>query len=67
MVGARGDAWHVRQQVAALITGMGGVRHLVVVGTEVVVAEIAVFEAVSMRIVVEQTKANVGISTGYLA
>jgi hypothetical protein len=46
---------------------MGGVRHLVVVGIEVVVAEIAVFEAVSMRIVVEQTKVNVGISTGYLA
>ena len=30
-------------------------------------AETAVFEAVSVRVVVEQTKVNVGITTGYLA
>jgi hypothetical protein len=30
-------------------------------------AEAAVLEAVSMRVVVERTEANVGISTGYLA
>jgi hypothetical protein len=30
-------------------------------------AETAVFEAVSMRVVAEWTEANVGISTGYLA
>jgi hypothetical protein len=38
-----------------------------VVWAEVVVAETAVFEAVSMRVVVEQTEVNVGISTRYLA
>ena len=38
-----------------------------VVGAEVVMAETAVFEAVSMRVMVEWTKANVGICTGYLA
>ena len=37
------------------------------IGAEVVVAETAVLEAVSVRIVAERTKANVGISTGYLA
>jgi hypothetical protein len=38
-----------------------------VVWAEVVVAETAVFEAVSVRVVVEQTKVNVEISTRYLA
>ena len=37
------------------------------VGAEVVIAETAVFEAVSVRVVAERTKANVGISTRYLA
>jgi hypothetical protein len=51
----------------AFIAGVGGVGHLSVVRAEVVVAETAVFEAVSVCIVAEWTKANVGISTGYLA
>jgi len=38
-----------------------------VIGAEVVVAETAVFEAVSMHVVAEWTEANVGISTRYLA
>jgi hypothetical protein len=46
---------------------MGGVGHLAVVRAEVVVAETAVLEAVSVRVVAEWTKADVGISTGYLA
>ena len=52
---------------AAFIAGMGGIGHLVVVGAEVVVAETAVFEAVSVCVVAEWTEVNVGISTGYLA
>jgi hypothetical protein len=67
LVRGRGDAWHVRRRAAAFIAGVGGIGHLAVVGTEVVVAETAVFEAVSMRVVAERTKANVGISTRYLA
>jgi hypothetical protein len=51
----------------AFIAGVGGVGHLAVVRAEVVVAEAAVLKAVSMCVVVERTKANVGISTGYLA
>jgi hypothetical protein len=51
----------------AFIAGVGGVGHLAVIGAEVVVAETAVFEAVSVRVVAEWTEANVGISTGYLA
>jgi hypothetical protein len=53
--------------VVAFIASVGGIGHLAVVGAEVVVAETAVFEAVSMCVVAEWTKANVGISTGYLA
>jgi len=53
--------------VAAFIASAGGVGHLAVVWAEVVVAETAVFEAVSVRVVVEQTKVNVEISTRYLA
>jgi hypothetical protein len=51
----------------AFIAGAGGVGHLAVVRAEVVVAEIAVLEAVSVRVVAERTEANVGIFTGYLA
>jgi len=51
----------------AFITGVGGVGHLVVVGAKVVVAEAAVFEAVSVCVVVEWTKANMGILIRYLA
>jgi hypothetical protein len=51
----------------AFIAGVGGVGHLAVVWAEVVMAEAAVLEAVSVRVVVEWTEANVGISTGYLA
>ena len=51
----------------AFIAGVGGVGHLAVVGTKVVVAEAAVLKAVSVRVVAERTEANVGISTGYLA
>ena len=51
----------------AFIAGVGGIRHLAVVWAEVVVAEAAVLETVSMRVVVEWTEANVGITTGYLA
>jgi hypothetical protein len=51
------------QRVAAFIA----IGHLSVVGTEVVVAEAAVLEAVSMHVVAEWTEANVGITTGYLA
>jgi hypothetical protein len=57
-------AW---QRAVAFITGVGGIGHLVVIQAEVVVAEAAMLEAVSMHVVVEQTEANVGISTGYLA
>jgi hypothetical protein len=57
----------VRRQAAAFIASVGGVGHLVVIGAEVVMAETAVFEAVSVRVVVEWTEVNVGISTGYLA
>jgi hypothetical protein len=53
--------------VVAFITGVGGIGHLAVVWAEVVVAETAVLEAVSVRIMVEQTKVNMGIFTGYLA
>ena len=53
--------------MVAFIAGVGGIGHLAVVGTEVVVAEAAVLKAVSRHIVAEQTEANVGISTGYLA
>jgi hypothetical protein len=67
LVGRGGDAWCVWQRAAAFIAGVGGIEHLAVVGTEVVVAETAVFEAVSMHVVAERTKANVGISTRYLA
>jgi hypothetical protein len=62
-----GDAWRVQQRTAAFIAGVGGVRHLAVVGAEVVVAEAAVLKAVSMHVVAEWTEANVGISTRYLA
>jgi hypothetical protein len=51
----------------AFIAGVGGVGHLAVVWAEVVVAEAAVLETVSVRVVAEQTEVNVGISTGYLA
>jgi hypothetical protein len=57
----------VRQQATAFIAGVGGIGDLAVVGAEVVVAETAVFEAVSMCVVAEQTEVNVGISTKYLA
>jgi hypothetical protein len=67
LVGRGGDAWHVRRRAMAFIAGVGGIGDLAVVGAEVVVAETAVFEAVSMCVVAEQTKANVGISTKYLA
>jgi len=53
--------------VAAFIAGVGHVGHLSVVGAEVVVTEAAVLEAVSVCVMAERTKANVGISTGYLA
>jgi hypothetical protein len=51
----------------AFIAGVQGVGHLAVVRAEVVVAEAAVLKAVSVRVVVERTEVNVGISTGYLA
>jgi hypothetical protein len=57
----------VQRRAVAFIAGVGGIGHLVVVWAEVVVAETAVLEAVSVHVVVERTKANVGISTGYLA
>jgi hypothetical protein len=57
----------VRRRAMAFIAGVGGIGHLAVVGAEVVVAETAVSEAVSMCVVAEQTEANVGISTKYLA
>jgi hypothetical protein len=53
----------VLRRVVAFIA----VGHLSVVGTEVVVAEAAVLEAVSVGVVAEWTEANVGISTRYLA
>ena len=62
-----GDALHARRQMAAFIAGVGGIGHLAVVQAEVVVAEAAVLKAMSMHVVAEQTKVNVGISTGYLA
>jgi hypothetical protein len=46
---------------------VGRIGHLSVIGAEVVVAETAVLEAVSVRVVAEWTEVNVGISTGYLA
>ena len=67
LVWGRGDAWRVWQRAAAFIAGVGCIGHFAVVGAEVVMAETAVFEAVSMRVMVEWTKANVGICTGYLA
>jgi hypothetical protein len=51
----------------AFIAGVGGIGHLAVIRAEVVVAEAAVLEAVSVCVVAEQTEANVGISTGYLS
>ena len=51
----------------AFIAGVGGVGHLAVVQAEVVMAEATVLKAVSVRVVVERTEVNVGISTGYLA
>jgi len=57
----------VQRRVVAFIAGAGGVGHLAVVWAEVVVAETAVLEAVSMHVVAERTEANVGISTRYLA
>jgi hypothetical protein len=54
-------------RAVAFIAGAGGVGHLAVIWAEVVVAETAVLEAVSVRVVAEQTEANVGISTGYLS
>jgi hypothetical protein len=51
----------------AFIAGVGSVGHLAVVWAEVVVAEAAVLEAVSVCVVAEWTEANAGISTGYLA
>ena len=56
----------MRWRAAAIIAGVGGVGHLAVVGAEIVVAEAAVLEAVSVHVVAEWTEANVGISTGYL-
>jgi hypothetical protein len=53
--------------VVTFIAGVGDIGHLAVVQAEVVVAEAAVLEAVSVCVVTEWTKANVGISTGYLA
>jgi hypothetical protein len=67
LLGRGGDALHAWQRAVAFIAGVGGVGHLVVVRAEVVVAEAAVLEAVSMRVVAERTEVNVGISTGYLA
>ena len=67
LVRGRGDAWHVRRRAAAFIAGVGGIGHLAVVWAKVVVAETAVFEAMSVHVVAEWTKANVGISTRYLA
>jgi len=65
--GGRWDALRARRQTMAFIAGVGGVGHLAVVWAEVVVAETAVLEAVSMHIVAEWTEVNVGICTGYLA
>jgi hypothetical protein len=53
--------------MAAFIASVGGIGHLVVVGAEVVVAEAAVFKAVSMCIMAEWTKVNMGIFTRYSA
>jgi len=58
---------HAWQRAVAFIAGVGGVGHLAVVWAEVVVAEAAVLEAVSMCVVAVRTEVNVGISTGYLA
>ena len=57
----------MRQQVVAFIAGVGGIGHLVVVQAEVVMAETAVFKAVSVHVVAEWTEANMGIFTRYLA
>jgi hypothetical protein len=67
LVRGRGDAWCVWRRVAAFIAGVGGIGHLAVVWAEVVVAEAAVLKALSVRVVMEWTEVNVGISTGYLA
>jgi hypothetical protein len=67
LVGGRGDAWRVRWRAAVFIAGVGCVGHLLVIGAEVVMAETAVFEAVSMRVVAEWTKVNMGTFTRYLA
>jgi hypothetical protein len=67
LVGRGGDTWCVWWQVVTFIAGVGDIGHLVVVRAEVVVAEAAVLEAVSVCVVTEWTEANVGISIGYLA
>jgi len=67
LFGRGGDALRARRRTMAFIAGVGGVGHLSVVRAEVVMAEIAVLEAVSVCVVAERTEANVGISTGYLA
>jgi hypothetical protein len=43
----------VQRRLVAFITGVGVARHLAMVGVEVVIAETAMLEAVSMGIVVE--------------
>ena len=67
LFGRGGDALRAQCRAVAFIAGAGGVGHLAVIWAEVVVAETAVLEAVSVRVVAEQTEANVGISTGYLS
>jgi hypothetical protein len=67
LFGRGGDTLRAQRRVMAFIAGVGGVGHLAVIRAEVVVAETAVLEAVSVRVVAEWTEANVGISTGYLA
>jgi hypothetical protein len=62
-----GDTWHVQWWAAAFIAGVGGVGHLAMVRAAVVMAETAVFKAVSMCVMAERTEANMGIFTGYLA
>jgi hypothetical protein len=66
LFGRGGDALRAWRRAVAFIAGVGGVGHLAVIRAEVVVAEAAVLKAVSVRVVAERTKANVGISTGYL-
>jgi len=67
LFGRGGDTLRAQRRAVAFIAGMGGVGHLAVVQAEVDMAEVAVLEAVSVCVVAEWTKANVGISTGYLA